>query len=112
MKTRSGSFLIAATLAATVALAACNKTAELPVAPAAPAAATVNVTDVDITEHAKTALHQNDLLKSFDISVVALKGDVRLIGVIDSQSQIDEAIKIARASDGVHSVHDELTLKK
>ena len=64
-----------------------------------------------MTEHVKTALLQNESLKGFDISVVTLKGDVRLIGVLDSQAQIDEAIKIARASDGAHTIHDELTIR-
>ena len=72
----------------------------------------VNVADIDVTTHVKTALLQNDSLKGFDITVVTIKGDVRLIGVLDNQSQIDEAIKIARASEGAHTIHDELTLKK
>jgi osmotically-inducible protein OsmY len=71
-----------------------------------------NVSDLDVTEHVKTALQQNDALKGFDIGVVTLKGDVRLTGVVSSQAQIDEAIKIARAADGAHTVHDELTIKK
>jgi osmotically-inducible protein OsmY len=32
--------------------------------------------------------------------------------MLDSQAQIDQAIKIARASDGAHTIHDELTIKK
>ncbi len=58
------------------------------------------------------SLLQNESLKGFNISVVTLKGDVRLIGILDSQSQIDEAIKIARAADGAHSIHNELAIKK
>jgi osmotically-inducible protein OsmY len=71
-----------------------------------------NLSDVDVTEHVKMALQQNESLKPFNIGVITLKGDVRLIGVLDSQVQIDEAIKIARNSAGAHTVHDELTLKK
>jgi hyperosmotically inducible protein len=52
------------------------------------------------------------LLKGFDIQVVTLKGDVRLIGVVANQAQVDEAIKIARAAEGGHTIHDELTVKK
>jgi hyperosmotically inducible protein len=43
---------------------------------------------------------------------VTLKGDVRLIGVLDNQLQIDEALRIARASEGAHTIHDELTIRK
>jgi len=47
-----------------------------------------------------------------DITVVTTKGDVRLTGILDSQAQIDEAIRIARAVNGVHAIHHELTIKK
>jgi osmotically-inducible protein OsmY len=80
-----------------------NKEAQVPVA---------NLPDLDVTEHVKMALQQNESLKPFNISVITLKGDVRVIGVLDTQGQIDEAIKIARTSAGTHTVHDELTLKK
>jgi hyperosmotically inducible protein len=116
MNKRIGFLLITTAMAAMMMLVGCSKTPEAPGTPPAaagpPAPAAANVSDVDVTEHVKTALHQSDALKGFDITVVTLKGDVRLIGVLDSQAQIDEAIKIARASDGVHAIHDELTLKK
>jgi osmotically-inducible protein OsmY len=71
-----------------------------------------NLSDVDVTEHVKMALQQNESLKPFNIGVITLKGDVRLIGVLDSQVQIDEAIQIAHDAAGAHTVHNELTLKK
>lgn len=117
--TKSVAFAVA--LSATMLAGGCSKSPPAPVpsvppappAPTAAASAAVgNVSDIDVTEHVKTALQQNDSLKGFDITVVTLKGDVRLIGVLDNQAQIDEALKIARASDGAHSIHDELTLKK
>jgi osmotically-inducible protein OsmY len=112
MHKHTAPFLLTAALALTMGLAGCGKPPE-PVAsmPAAPAVAG-NVSDVDITEHVKTALQLSDMLKGFDITVVTLKGDVRLIGVLDNQAQIDEALKIARASEGIHAIHDELTIKK
>ena len=67
---------------------------------------------INITEHVKTALQQAESLKGIDITVVTSKGDVRLTGVLDSQAQIDDAIRIARTADGAHTIHDELTLKK
>jgi hyperosmotically inducible periplasmic protein len=105
-----GFLLVAAAMVATMVVGGCSKSPEATV-PAA-SAAVGNVSDIDVTEHVKTALRLNESLKGFDINVVTLKGDVRLIGMLDSQAQIDEAIKIARASDGTHSVHDELTIKK
>ena len=108
----TGSLPLAVLLAATMWLGACNKPPKPMVQVAASAATTGNVSDIDVTEHVTTALRQSESLKGFDINVVTNKGDVRLIGVVNSQAQVDEAIKIARASDGAHSIHDELTVKK
>ncbi|MDL2337835.1 MAG: BON domain-containing protein [Pseudomonadota bacterium] len=112
MNKRTGSFLFAASMTVMMAVGGCSKSPEATATTPAASAAVGNVSDIDVTEHVKTALQQNDSLKGFDIKVVTLKGDVRLIGVLDSQAQIDEAIKIARASDGAHTIHDELTIKK
>jgi hyperosmotically inducible protein len=77
-----------------------------------PVASLDNVPDLQVTEHVKLALQQDELLKGFDIQVSTIKGDVKLNGVVDTQAQIDEAIKLARAADGVHAIHDELTVKR
>lgn len=111
-RTRLLAFAAAAAVAATLSAGGCSKSPQATATAPVASAAVGNVSDIDVTEHVKTALHQNELLKGFDIVVVTLKGDVRLIGVLDNQAQIDEALKIARASDGAHSIHDELTIKK
>ena len=112
MNTRPISFLVTVALAATLVVGGCSKSQQdVPMSPAA-SVPVGNVSDIDVTGHVKTALQQSDSLKSFDITVVTLKGDVRLIGMLNTQAQIDEAIKIARAADGAHTIHDELTLKK
>jgi len=111
MNTRPGiPLVIAATAAMTILLSGCGKAPEA----TAPATATAagNVADIDVTTNVKTALLQDAALKGFDISVVTLKGDVRLIGVLDNQAQVDTAIKLARAAEGAHTIHDELTVKK
>lgn len=108
----TGSFLFAAAFAAALVVGGCSKSPDGTATAPAASAAIGNVSDIDVTEHVKTALQQSASLKGFDINVVTLKGDVRLTGVVDSQAQIDEAIKIARGSDGAHSIHDELTIRK
>jgi hyperosmotically inducible protein len=85
----------------------CNKVPEVTATQAAG-----NVSDIDVTTNVKRALLQDESLKGFDITVVTTKGDVRLIGELKNQTQIDQAIKLARAADGAHTIHDELTLKK
>jgi hyperosmotically inducible protein len=98
---RSTMLLAAATLL--LAISGCGK-------PGATSAAD-NIADSAITKSVTTALEQTASLKQADITVVTKKGDVRLTGTLESQAQIDEALGIARAADGAHTIHDELTLK-
>jgi osmotically-inducible protein OsmY len=112
MNKRSHLLFCTATLAAAVGLAGCSKPPEVAAAVPAASSALAQVPDLDVTEHVKTALQQNETLKGYDITVMTTNGDVRLSGMVDSQAQIDSATRIARASEGAHAVHDELTLKK
>jgi hyperosmotically inducible periplasmic protein len=59
-----------------------------------------------------TALQRSELLKGLAITIVTLKDDMRPTAEFDNRARIDEAIRIARAADGAHAIHDELTLKK
>jgi hyperosmotically inducible protein len=93
-------------------VAGCNKSPEAGGIALPSTSNAANVGDVDVTTNVKTALLQDAALKRFDINVITLKGDVRLIGVVDTQSQIEAAVKLARGAAGVHSIHDELTVKK
>ena len=112
MNNRSTPFLYAALAASALVLIGCSQAPAPTATPTSAATADANVADIDVTTNVRTALAQDPALKGFDIGVVTLKGDVRLTGVLAEQSQIDEALKMARAAAGAHSVHDELTLKK
>ena len=80
--------------------------------PVAGSAVPVAISDANISNDVKTALLRNEELKDFQINVVSTKGDVRLTGVVNSQSQINQAILIAEGVVGVKAVHDELTLQQ
>jgi osmotically-inducible protein OsmY len=110
MNTRTQFFLIAIAMAATVVTSGCNKQPQE--TPTTSAASTGHISDMDISEHVKLGLLNNKALNGLEINVVTVKGDVRLTGVLNTQAQIDEALKIARAADGAHTLHNELTLKK
>ena len=113
MNRRSRTLLHASLLAtAALVMSGCSKPPVPADAPTATIPAGGNIADNDITMNVRTALGQDPVLKGFDISVVTLKGDVRLAGTLNEQSQIDEALKMARSAQGAHSVHDELVLKK
>jgi osmotically-inducible protein OsmY len=34
------------------------------------------------------------------------------VGSVETQAQIDEALRITIAAEGTHSIHNELTIKK
>ncbi len=103
-------FAAAAVLVATV-VGGCSKPPEVSIASPSASAPEGHVSDSAVTEHVNTALRQTESLKGVDISVVTLNGDVRLTGTLDNQAQIDDAITIARAADGAHTIHDELTIR-
>lgn len=105
MNKSTGSILFIISLSTILAGAGCSKSPP-------PVAQVAHVTDEEVTDHVKTSLHLNNLTKGYYITVVTLKGDVRLTGELDNQAQIDEAIKIAQTSDGAHTIHNELTIKK
>lgn len=77
-------------------------------------AATVGntVDDGIITAKVKSALLADPDIKSLDIAVVTSKGEAQLSGFVDNQTQIDRAIEVARAVDGVKSVANEMSVKK
>ncbi len=108
--TRRTAFVMTMALAA--ALGGCGRSPVASVDMATASGALGNVSDLDVTEHVKVALQQDDQLKGFDIQVVTLKGDVKLTGALHNQAQVSKAIQLARAADGVHAIHDELTIRQ
>jgi hyperosmotically inducible protein len=113
MKTRTGLLIFATTLIGltTLSMTGCNKSPEASGAPGSHLVG-AELSDDVVTNKVKTVLLNDNNVKSFDIAVVTTKGDVRLTGILDNQDQIDRAISLARAVEGVHAIHDELTLKK
>lgn len=64
-----------------------------------------------ITARVKTAIFKEPSLKSAEINVETFKGVVQLSGFVSSQSDINRAVEIARAVDGVKSVQNDMQLK-
>ena len=50
-------------------------------------------------------------LKSAEINVETFKGVVQLSGFVNSQADINKAVKVARAVPGVSSVTNDMKLK-
>lgn len=109
MKSISQVFLL--TTCCSILLSACHKAENPRPAQALAASAAANISDADVTTHVKSALHNEPRLAGLGITVVTTKGDVRLTGVVASQAQVDIAISAARATEGAHAIHNELTAR-
>lgn len=93
-------------------LTGCNKPQETANTPASASMIKAEVSDDQVTTNVKTALLLDEKIKDSNIAVVTLKGDVRLTGFVDTQSQIDYVTKLVRNVEGVHSIHDELSINQ
>ena len=64
-----------------------------------------------ITTKAKAAIFKEPSLKSLEIKVETFKGVVQLSGFVNSQEDIDKAVKIVQQIEGVKSVKNDMQLK-
>ena len=93
----------------------CNKPAESATVVTAPVPALTVGTEIDddvVTTRVKAALLADASVKSFDVAAVTRKGEVQLSGFVDSQAQIDKVLAIVGAVEGVHSVSNQMAIKK
>jgi hyperosmotically inducible protein len=65
-----------------------------------------------ITSKVKAALLADTRVKSFDIAVVTRQDEVQLSGFVNNQDQIDRAIEVTRAVEGVRTVTNEMRIKQ
>lgn len=70
------------------------------------------IDDSIVTTQVKAALLADVNVKSLDVAVVTRQGEVQLSGFVNSQSQIDRAIEVARGIEGVRSVSNQMSIKK
>jgi osmotically-inducible protein OsmY len=69
------------------------------------------IDDSVITTKVKAAVLNEPTLKSSEINVETFKGVVQLSGFVNSQSDINKALELARLVDGVTSVKNDMRLK-
>lgn len=69
------------------------------------------VEDSVLTARVKTALLQEPELKSMDVSVETLRGEVLLSGFVKSEGQRQKAMNAAVAVNGVASVKDAMVVR-
>jgi osmotically-inducible protein OsmY len=69
------------------------------------------VDDTALTTKVKAAIFNDASLKSAEINVETFKGRVQLSGFVRSQANMDEAVVVAQAVQGVTSVKNDMRLK-
>lgn len=69
------------------------------------------VDDTVITTKVKTAIFNEPSLNSKEINVETFKGRVQLSGFVNSQSDITQAVALAKTVGGVTSVTNDMRLK-
>ncbi len=78
-----------------------------------PGASPGNTSDAGaITNKVKAALSADPATGGQIIDVVAHSDEVLLKGFVDSKAQMDKAVEIARATDGVRLVSNEISVKR
>lgn len=100
-----------AAVIAFVLLVGCKKPAEALHGLIPTASESSSVPDSEVSQKVQNALLTIPGVETLNIDVVARKGDVRLVGVVDTQTQIDTAVKLAREIDGAYTINNQLTLK-
>ncbi len=69
------------------------------------------VDDTVITSKVKAAIFNEPTLKVAEINVETFKGVVQLSGFVNSQSDINKAVEVARGVSGVKSVKNDMRVK-
>jgi hyperosmotically inducible periplasmic protein len=68
------------------------------------------VDDSVVTTRVKTALIHDPITKAHQIDVDTRRGVVQLNGFVDSANERTEAVMVARKTDGVREVHDNMKI--
>lgn len=69
------------------------------------------IDDSVITTKVKAAVFNEPSLKSAEINVETYKGTVQLSGFVNSESDIQKAVEVARSIKGVSSVKNDMRVK-
>ena len=75
------------------------------------ASAACSQTDAGVTTKIKANYAQDDLVKAHEINVTTREGVVTLTGEVPSMAARQQAVRLARETDGVTDVIDQLTVE-
>ena len=69
------------------------------------------IDDAAITTKVKTAFAQDPAVKAIDVKIDTFKGNVQLNGFVNTHEEKARAEQIARSTEGVVSVQNNITVK-
>ena len=69
------------------------------------------IDDTTLTTKVKAKFIDDKAVSSMNINVETFKGTVQLSGFANSQAEADRAVQIARATEGVKAVKNDIRLK-
>lgn len=101
--------LIASSL---LVVSGCDKPPSVAPAPYTTETVPVEPSDLALTADVKSALLEAPEINMFDISVETTKGDVKLTGLLGTQAQIDETVRLVKLVSGVKAVNNQLAIKQ
>jgi hyperosmotically inducible protein len=113
MKAKLAKLVLGSALAGLTALllTGCDKPPQTAGAPPPTVSVGTEIDDGVVTTRVKSALLADNDVKSFDFKVDTRKGEVMLSGFVDNQAQLDRALAVVRATDGVKSIDNRTALK-
>ncbi len=105
--------LLTTTLAGvmTISMVACNQPADTAGSPAPSITVGTEIDDSILTTRIKSALLEDADIKSFEFQVETRKGEVMLSGFVDNAVQMERAVTLTRAIEGVKAVDNKVSLK-
>jgi hyperosmotically inducible periplasmic protein len=89
-----------------------SETASAPVPPMTTSTIGNELDDSVVTTSVKAALLAENSIKSMDFKVETSKGVVQLSGFVNDAAQVDRAVAVAQAVQGVKEVQNRLVLKE
>jgi hyperosmotically inducible protein len=113
MKTKLGPIVLGTMLVGLIAVFAigCSKPADRTDMPVAGSTLGTEIDDSVVTSKVRSSLLADPDVKSFDFKIETRKGEVQLSGFVDNQAQLNRAIEITRAVEGVKSIDSKVSMK-
>jgi hyperosmotically inducible protein len=113
MKTRFGILVLSTALAGvfTGFVVGCSQSSDSTGTPPASTTIGTEIDDSVISARVKSALLADPDIKGFDFKIATRKGEVQLSGFVDNQSQLERALTVTQAVQGVKNVDNKVSLK-